>query len=995
LLILKPERMKNSILTYCLFSLLLVSASKLWSQTTPRWQIDTGIVASASRTAITTDLSGNIYSVSTVSATGGTDWQIVCQSPTGDVLWTSALNGSGNGTDEASGIHIDSESNVYVCGYTTNSSGKEVITLCKLNSAGTIQWTSNYSRLSTANQRPNAITADDDYIYLTGKGQNSNGDYDCAVLKFARSDGSLSWASFFDGTGNGADEAKSVVTDGSGNVYVCGNTTGTTTGIDGIVMKYAATGTKSWGKVFSTNGTDELLDLAVDASGNVYVTGYKYTSSTASYDYATGKINSAGTSQWSATYNGSFSGVDKSLSIILDDTGAPYVTGYSESGTGNTDYLTISYTTGGSMNWSQRYQGSGNAEDEPCSLLLDGTDIVVAGSSKNSSGNYDFTTLSYASSNGSTNWTMRTDGAGAGADMANGVCRDEMSNIYVSGTAYTGSSVYKARIAKYNQLEKNELAIEKCLEMLAQGLEPVRSDADTKQIIYNMVLGKLDSIGVVRYSDLMNACDSKVRIDINNTICSNYSLNASLDWITILLQRMYYQEHAGAPMIYIENFFGFTESDIVNGTPDLAYSYFEDDFPIPSLTHYSGQITQSYATSAVTFAVIYHFSQWTCKGGVLMCGPTTTNYTPPFWQCTPPSTVGGITKVTGSSTQQHEIGILIGNSYSTTWAGSVNAMDYYPAYVDFYPNDSYSGQYYALLTALPGFTYYQRNVLTTGVGVSIQKVSAPIYSVDHGISGGLMTLCNEFTTFNDMANQTYTEDFVLAMGGVYKVTKPGTNLRPLYFSFPYARTIWYVNGPDMNIAYGSTPDYNTTCTNGGFSLSEDYFVGGCEFYTTGQNALGYSASQVMNVLATTDYSTITSYWADNVITLGVNKSWSSNVCIPANVLVFNADNNSSNDCNPQSDYSNLGSLVADLDLSSSGWYSIQEDFIGSATYPAGTQLLVHVVANFTNGEHINDCQTLTLAGTGSYTDISAEIRGDISNYSSSIVNYQIKVYLLN
>jgi hypothetical protein len=60
---------------------------------------------------------------------------------------------------------------------------------------------------------------------------------------------------------------------------------------------------------------------------------------------------------------------------------------------------------------------------------------------------------------------------------------------------------------------------------------------------------------------------------------------------------------------------------------------------------------------------------------------------------------------------------------------------------------------------------------------------------------------------------------------------------------------------------------------------------------------------------------------------------------------------------------------------------------------AGTQILVHVQANFANGEHINDCQTITLASsTTAYSIISSEIRGNINDGST---DYVINIYVLN
>lgn len=91
------------------------------------------------------------------------------------------------------------------------------------------------------------------------------------------------------------------------------------------------------------NSGEFANSLAVDGSGNVYVTGYS-TGSGTSVDYATIKYNSSGVQQWVARYNGPGNGIDEASSIAVDGSDNVYVTGRSE-GLGTTwDYATIKYS---------------------------------------------------------------------------------------------------------------------------------------------------------------------------------------------------------------------------------------------------------------------------------------------------------------------------------------------------------------------------------------------------------------------------------------------------------------------------------------------------------------------------------------------------------------------------------------------------------------------------------------------------------------------------
>ena len=83
------------------------------------------------------------------------------------------------------------------------------------------------------------------------------------------------------------------------------------------------------------NDLDEASAIAVDGSGNVYVTGRSYTIESWT-DYATIKYNSTGQQQWIARYNGPWNGNDGAVAIVVDNSGNVYVTGWS-----GTEYATI------------------------------------------------------------------------------------------------------------------------------------------------------------------------------------------------------------------------------------------------------------------------------------------------------------------------------------------------------------------------------------------------------------------------------------------------------------------------------------------------------------------------------------------------------------------------------------------------------------------------------------------------------------------------------
>ena len=216
--------------------------------------------------------------------------------------------------------------------------------------------------------------------------------------------------------------------------------------------------TEAWVQRYngSVNASDQATAVAVDASGNVFVTGSSVGSG-GTEDYATIAYSSAGVPLWTNRYNGPGNGHDTAYAVAVDASGNVFVTGSSGDSSGNYDYVTIAYSGAGVPLWTNRFDGPENSWDQATAVAVDGSgNVFVTGSSRDSSGDYGYVTIAY-SGEGVPLWTNRYNGPANGADLASAVAVDGSGNVVVTGRtdsiqdaligAFWGGDYYTAKYA--------------------------------------------------------------------------------------------------------------------------------------------------------------------------------------------------------------------------------------------------------------------------------------------------------------------------------------------------------------------------------------------------------------------------------------------------------------------------------------------------------------------------------------------------------------------
>jgi len=281
---------------------------------------------------------------------------------------------------------------------------------------------------------------------------------------------------------SGGNEAKGITSDASGNVYACGNFSGTmdfdpgagvfnltaTAGTDAFVYKLTQSGNFVWARKFSGTSLDQSNEVFVDASGNVFIAGSF--SETTDFDPGAGtvnltsagtvdgfivKLNASGNFLWARQVGGASS--DYANEAVVDGAGNVYICGsfwqtvdfdpgagvYNLVSAGDGDAFALKLNSAGNFVWARRIGGTGTENSNALSMD-NASNVYLSGYFENtvdfdpgaatynlaSSGSLDFFVLKL---NSAGNFVWARDAGGTGIEMAFGIAADGAGNTVTVG----------------------------------------------------------------------------------------------------------------------------------------------------------------------------------------------------------------------------------------------------------------------------------------------------------------------------------------------------------------------------------------------------------------------------------------------------------------------------------------------------------------------------------------------------------------------------------
>ncbi len=360
-----------------------------------------------------------------------------------------------------------------------------------------------------------------------------------------------------------------------------------------------------WTSLYSPTTGGAGTAIAVSPSGStVFAAGDVPGAGQFVVDFVTVAYNpQTGSQVWASQYRGPGVSIPTAVAVSPDGSRV-FVTGSSEGDGTNRDWATVAYNAAtGQQLWVRRYNGPGNAGDDPAGIVAapDGTAVFVTGLSQGAGSGRDYTTIAYDAATGKQLWTGTSIGRSSEADYAT--------------VAYAAASGRQEWVARYNgHANKDDSAQSVAVspdgrKVFVTGSSWSRSSVsgpDYATVAYKAATG--DPLWTRRYSgrsfDAAVAVVASPRRNAVYVTGSSFAGRTHRDIVTVA-----YKATTGAPL-WISRFDGDHKDDI---PASLAVSPDGASVIVAGSSGAGTTTTQSYRFLVLAYGAISGTRLWTTR----------------------------------------------------------------------------------------------------------------------------------------------------------------------------------------------------------------------------------------------------------------------------------------------------------------------------------------------------------------------------------------------
>lgn len=264
--------------------------------------------------------------------------------------WTTLIGTVAS--DDGRAVAVNSIGEIYVTGSTAGNLGGESnqglndIFLAKLDTSGSLQWVKLIGTVADDDARGLAIDSNDN-IYVSGgsgaslDGQTYAGGVNDMLLAKYNGAGNRIWLKLAGGTFS--DFIRDVTIDSNDNIYVCGWLS--TTGAQIYLARYDTSGNMLWNQLLGESPSNDFCQsVTTDSSGNIYLSGGSFfnldgITNRGERDVAIAKYDSAGNKLWTKLLGSTAK--ERGFGISVSSTNTVYVTGFTSGNLNNINNLGV------------------------------------------------------------------------------------------------------------------------------------------------------------------------------------------------------------------------------------------------------------------------------------------------------------------------------------------------------------------------------------------------------------------------------------------------------------------------------------------------------------------------------------------------------------------------------------------------------------------------------------------------------------------------------